>query len=106
MEVTIRIIHPEIVLVATMETMEDMIAGHFCIYTKLSADTMASVEIDCYWSDISTWERDIRHNLNPVINGKEGVVETRIRCPRYAEASETERRIREVLCQIMGIPGR
>lgn len=62
MEVSISIIHPEIILVATMETIGDAIAGHFRIYTKLSADTMASVEIACCWPDISTWERDIRHN--------------------------------------------
>ena len=106
MEVSISIIHPEIILVATMETIGDAIAGRFCIYTKISVDTMASIEIDCYWSDISTWERDIRHNLNPVINGKEGVVEIRIRCPRYTEATATERRIREVLNQVIGINDR
>ncbi|MBO7070406.1 MAG: hypothetical protein J6W09_03845 [Bacteroidales bacterium] len=47
MEVSISIIHPEIILVATMETIGDMIAGHFFVFTKTSADTIAGVEIDC-----------------------------------------------------------
>ena len=103
MEVTIKIIHPMYILVATMETMENIIAGHFFVFTKLSADTIAVVEIDCYWSDIATWERDIRHNLSQIIEDKDMLFECHMKGPGHTYASETERRVREVLCIILGI---
>ena len=106
MEVSISIIHPVIVLVATMETIGDMIAGHFFVFTKPSADTIAGVEIDCYWCDISTWEYDLRKNLSPVIDREDVIVECRITGPRYTKTSETQRRIKEVFCSILGINNR
>lgn len=106
MEVTIIIIHPMFILVTTMETMDDMIAGQFFVFTELSADTIAGVEIDCYWCDISTWEYDLRKNLSPVINREDVIVECRIIGPRYAKTSETQRRIKEVFCSVLGINDR
>ncbi len=106
MEVSISIIHPVIVLVATMETIGDMIAGHIFVFTKLSADTIAGVEIDYYWSDVSTWEYDLRKNLGPVISREDIIVECRITGPRHTEATGTQRRIKEVFCSILGINDR
>lgn len=105
MEVTIKIIHPMYILVAKMETMEDIIAGHFLVFTKLSADTIAGVEIDCFWSDIATWERDILHNLSQIVEDMNIILlECHMKGPRHNHATETERRVREVLCHIIGIP--
>ena len=108
MEASISIIHPKIILVATMETMEDIITGHFFVFTKFSpsGNSIAGVEIDCYWFDTSVWERDIRHNLRQIIEAKDIIVECRMMGPRHTHASETERRIREVLCNILGINDR
>ena len=105
MEVTIKIIHPMYILVATMETIGDMIAGHFFVFTKPSGDTIAGVEIDCYWCDISTWEYDFRKNLSQIIEDMNIILlECHMKGPRHNHATETERRVREVLCHIIGIP--
>ena len=106
MEVTIIIIHPMFILVAKMETIEDIIAGHFFVFSKPSGDTIAGVEIDCFWSDISTWEYDLRKNLSPVINREDVIVECRITGPRYTKATGTQRRIKEIFCNILGINDR
>ena len=106
MEVIIKIINPMIILVVTMETIGDMIAGHFFVFTMPSADTIAGVEIDCYWSDIVTWERDIRHNLSQIIEDKDMLFECHMKGPGHTYASETERQVRKVLCIILGINDR
>ena len=94
------------ILVAKMETIEDMIAGHFFVFTKPSGDTLSGAEIDCFWCDISTWEYDLRKNLSPVINREDVIVECRITVPRYTKTTETQRRIKEVFCSILGINDR
>ena len=43
MEVTIKIIHPMYILVATMEIIGDIIAGQFFVFTKPSGDTIGIV---------------------------------------------------------------
>ena len=108
MEVRIKIIHPIIIMVATLETMEDIIAGHFFVFTKPSpsGDSIAGVEIDCYWFDTYVWERDIRHNLSQFVEEEDILLECNMKGPRHTHASETERRIREVLCDILGINDR
>lgn len=105
MDIIIKTILPRSACTVQITTTDNSIVARISISVQIPIGTVCVV-IDCSWSDIGTWERDIRHLLASVINGKDGIVQCRIRGPRYAEASEIERRIREVLCDILGINDR
>lgn len=76
------------------------------IYTTIPNGGTICIILDRDWPTVSDWERDIRLFLSKIVNEKDIILECRIRSPRYLESTETEMRVREVVCQILGIPVR
>jgi hypothetical protein len=105
MEAKITIVQPGVLSILSIEVYDEMIITQILVIAKASASTADCTNIESYWSTVSDWERDMRPCLNQVINGKEVFVESRIKMPLFS-ASETERRVQEVLLQILEIPGR
>lgn len=107
MDAIIRIQVPNAVLTLKMATTAgDTIVARISVYIQTANQWTANIVIDCNWPTVFDWERNMRSSLNQIINGKDAIVEGRIKMPRYTDATETERRARGILCQILGIPER
>lgn len=104
MDCTIKIQSPKFLWNMQMTTSGDIITVRITIYIIMPNGGTVSIVFDRSWPSVSDWERDMRMFLNQIMNNKDVIVESHIRGPR--DGSETERRIREILCQILGIPDR
>ena len=105
MDATIKLQFPSAVWTMKMATTAgDAIVARITIYFQTPNMWTANIVIDCCWPSFSDWESDVRNFLEPLVNENNAIVESRIKKPRY-DATETERRIREIINQILGIPG-
>ena len=103
MEIRIMIYRPGIVWTIMLKAFEALIVGELSVYARTSVDTIQIIRGEMYWCSTSAMENDIKMYLEQIISGNE-IIETRIKCPRHA--SERDRRIQEVLCQLLGFSDR
>lgn len=105
MDVLVNVQLPNAVITVKMVTAGDVIVVRITIYIIMPNGGTVSIVIDRSWFSVSAWEQDMRMCLEQIVKEKDAIVESRLRMPRY-NATETERRIREVLLHILGIHNR
>lgn len=87
-------------------TAGDTIVARISIYIIVPNKGTASIVVDRSWFSVSSWEQDMRMCLEQIVKENDAIVESRIRMTRYTDATETERRVWDVLSWILEIPGR
>ena len=105
MDYTIKIQLPKSAWFLQMTTAGNAIIVRITFNITMPNGGTVSTVIDRTWFSVSSWETDMRKRLGRIVNEKDAIVQSRIRMPRYS-ANETERRLWEVLFQILEIPAR
>ena len=104
MKFEIDITHPNIAASFEIESYPDLIMGRADIILNFP-ERQAHAEKDYIWFSTASMEHDIREAL-VIFKGRDADIECKMKKPWNVEASETEGRIGEVLCNILGINDR
>ena len=101
MDSIIKVTLPNSACTVQITTAEKAIIVRIAISIQIPVGTVCIV-IDCCWFSVSDWEMDIRAILETLVNQEYAIVQARI----ANTLTEDEKRIRTVLCNILGINDR
>ena len=101
MEFTIKVLAPFLAWSMRLEVDGDLISARIFVMARTSVNTATCINAEVYWFSIADWENDIRRHLELLSTRKDITIESHMRGPR--DGSETETRVREALCRLLGI---
>ena len=101
MDSIIKVTLPKSACTFQITTSGNAIIVRIAISIQIPVGTV-SIVIDCCWFSVPAWERGMRTFLEKLVNQRDAIVEAHIR----NTLTEDEKRIRDVLCNILGIPNK
>ena len=103
MEITIKVLRPGVAWSMKTEVDDDTIITRIFVIARTSVNTAVCTNYESYSFSVPDWERSVRRHLEQITMGNV-IVETRMKCSLHA--SDTERKIQDLVCQILGISNR